>query len=363
MEKCIQTRKHKTLRWVGKQSKTTGDQRGEDNCMQNGQLRTSCCSRLIHQFWKQFVVNIDMSTSPAQERSDDRAAGNCGDSPKKKNKQKKRDNNQASGNRLLDLLEWWEEFTENLDDTQAPAPAHVSQDSDSERPTKWQRNQGSTVFILTSRRTELAKSASEPKSQGLLAKDALGKQYIGQKSLVTWQRLITKSSSRKVNLETITGTLSWYKILPLEDFTGDGEEFTKVPRAVTQGKTNSHRQFTGIWQILWRSIMESSNFYTSCFLHVQWENVMGQEHRHDNGLRKRTGHARHASVSLGQTHHQVTWWWCSCCCHGANGRSSTTRVKSLLFRKIVNIMCEWSHNYDESEWSLMTSLFRRLGFS
>ena len=23
------------------------------------------------------------------------------------------------------------------------------------------------------------------------------------------------------------------------------------------------------------------------------------------------------------------------------------------------IMCEWSHNYDESEWSLMTSLIRR----
>ena len=34
---------------------------------------------------------------------------------------------------------------------------------------------------------------------------------------------------------------------------------------------------------------------------------------------------------------------------------------SLLFRKIMNIMCEWSHSYDESEWSLMTSLKRRFG--
>ena len=34
------------------------DQRREDNCMQNGQLRTSCCSMVIRQFWKQFVVNI-----------------------------------------------------------------------------------------------------------------------------------------------------------------------------------------------------------------------------------------------------------------------------------------------------------------
>ena len=47
----------KTLRrpriflWVGQRSKTTFDQRREDNYMQNGQLRTSYCSRVIHQFW------------------------------------------------------------------------------------------------------------------------------------------------------------------------------------------------------------------------------------------------------------------------------------------------------------------------
>ena len=30
--------------------------------------------------------------------------------------------------------------------------------------------------------------------------------------------------------------------------------------------------------------------------------------------------------------------------------------------KEENAMCEWSHIYDESEWSLMISLIRRLGF-
>ena len=55
----------KTLRrpriflWVGQRSKATIDQRREDNCMQNRQLRTSCCSKVIHQFWKQLVGNID----------------------------------------------------------------------------------------------------------------------------------------------------------------------------------------------------------------------------------------------------------------------------------------------------------------
>ena len=47
----------KTLRrpriflWVGQQSKTMVDQRRDDNYVQNGQLRTSCCSRVIHQSW------------------------------------------------------------------------------------------------------------------------------------------------------------------------------------------------------------------------------------------------------------------------------------------------------------------------
>ena len=49
---------------------------------------------------------------------------------------------------------------------------------------------------------------------------------------------------RDVNPVTIIGTLSWCKILPLhefnvirakqKDFTGDGKEFAKVSRAVTQ---------------------------------------------------------------------------------------------------------------------------------
>ena len=43
-------------------------------------------------------------------------------------------------------------------------------------------NQGSTVFILTSQKTELATSAYEPKRQGLLAENALAKLYFRQQS-------------------------------------------------------------------------------------------------------------------------------------------------------------------------------------
>ena len=48
----------------------------------------------------------------------------------------KKDNKEAAGDRLRDLLEWLEEFTENLEDTEVPASANISQDSELERPTK-----------------------------------------------------------------------------------------------------------------------------------------------------------------------------------------------------------------------------------
>ena len=53
---------------------------------------------------------------------------------------------------------------------------------------------------------------------------------------------------KDVNLGTITGTQSWYKIWPLigfgrtraeqKNFSGDGKEFTEISRAV--GKAESH---------------------------------------------------------------------------------------------------------------------------
>ena len=47
-----------------------------------------------------------------------------------------------------------------------------------------------------------------------------------------------------------------------QNFTRDGEEFTEVPKAVAEAKSYSYVQFIGIWQVLWRIIMESSNNYT-----------------------------------------------------------------------------------------------------
>ena len=73
------------------------------------------------------------------------------------------------------------------------------------------RNQGSTVFRLTSQKTEIAISACEPKLQGLLAEDALVNKHVELKSLVTSNQQIKKFSVKIVNLETNTGMQIWYK--------------------------------------------------------------------------------------------------------------------------------------------------------
>ena len=142
-----------------------------------------------------------------------------------------------------DLPFWLQDFTDNLVPTEVHVPAHVSQDLDSEHSSrKWTENQGSTVFSLTSRKTEIATSASGPKWQNPLAGDALTKQYLEQKSLVTWWRLITKSWMKRVNPETLTGTLSWYKILPLNGFNLIRAKQLLRKRKRVQGSFSSRRK-------------------------------------------------------------------------------------------------------------------------
>ena len=98
-------------------------------------LSLDCRQMLRYQFIL-CIATARTCSSPATERSDDRAPGNWRDSPNTQNMNKKRDNNRASEDRLRDLPEWLEEFTDNLEDTEVPAHAHISQDSDSERLTK-----------------------------------------------------------------------------------------------------------------------------------------------------------------------------------------------------------------------------------
>ena len=89
-----------------------------------------------------------------------------------------------------DIPEWLQEFRENLVDDRVPEhrDSHASSSHDlSLEPTSTRsKDWVSTVFILISLKTEIARSVRRPKLQGPRAEDALVEPYFVQKILVTW---------------------------------------------------------------------------------------------------------------------------------------------------------------------------------
>ena len=86
------------------------------------------------------------------------------------------------------ILDWLQPFTENLEDLEMHVPAHPSEReiSDSEGDaSKVETQNGSTVFILTSQKTQIATHAKEPKLRGFRAEHAMRDLFHEQKSLVT----------------------------------------------------------------------------------------------------------------------------------------------------------------------------------
>ena len=71
---------------------------------------------------------------------------------------------------------------------------------------------------LTSRKTEIARSARGPKLQGPRAEGAMAELYFVKKILVIWLQQIKKFSVKVVNLETIIDMQSWYRTWPLNGF-------------------------------------------------------------------------------------------------------------------------------------------------
>ena len=163
--------------------------------------------------------------------------------------------------RVRDLPQWLEEFADDLEDTELHAPAHIFQDSDSERPTKvvsksrkpsiythFPQDRNCEVCLRTKMTTAPCRRRT---GEALPRPEKFG-------DLITADH---KSSMRRANLERTTGTLSlfkqdlatqWIQSYPCKnkDFTTDGKEFMKVPRDVAKTTSYLYGQFIGVWQIL-----------------------------------------------------------------------------------------------------------------
>ena len=113
----------------------------------------------------------------------------CCEIPNKpQTKSKNQDNATARGSPLRDLPEWLQDFTDNLVDAAASvssgAPASISREPLHQKPSR-KGYRASTLFFLTSRRTEVEQYARGQKIQGLLAENALAIKYLQQKSFLT----------------------------------------------------------------------------------------------------------------------------------------------------------------------------------
>ena len=142
--------------------------------MQHGELSTDCCPRNYRQVLPA-RVQVRLPHPLPQDTSDDISSrpGRSDDT-----------GIPVSGNRLRDLLEWSKEFTDDLEDDGVLASRDHTRKhlSGSIFGTSCKSGtEESTVSLLTSRKTEIAKYAREPRSQGLFAGSALVMQYFVQK--------------------------------------------------------------------------------------------------------------------------------------------------------------------------------------
>ena len=119
-----------------------------------------------------------------------------------------------------DIPEWLQEFRENLVDDRVSEhrDSHASSSHEpSLEPTLRLREVRiwvNTVFILTSRKTEIPRSVRGPIVQVPRAEDTMAEPYLVQKIWVTWLQQITKFSVKVVNLETIIDMQSWCRTWP-----------------------------------------------------------------------------------------------------------------------------------------------------
>ena len=139
---------------------------------------------ITHLFWEQFVVNIDTAGfvfNKSSSRAKWRTSSTSVVRITLRNKTKiKRGMTVEMRTTVCEIfLNGWRS-SQIIQRTQNCMHLHTflrTQIRNVLRKSYQNHNQGSTVFILTCKKTEIAKSACEPKWQGLLAADALAKFY------------------------------------------------------------------------------------------------------------------------------------------------------------------------------------------
>ena len=195
------------------------------------------------------------SSSSIAWRSDEPAPGNWREAHQTTKKQnKKKDDNRDSDERLRDLREWLKEFPDNLEDRDACA-SHISQDTDSEHPTRVVSQSRDAQYLYSlPPKDRNCKVCMRTKMTGVpLQKthwwcsvssnwtaphaEKFGDLITADHQSAQRGRWITKQSSIRCRGARSCHTINSILSVQNQNFSGDGKEFTKVPRAVTEAKS------------------------------------------------------------------------------------------------------------------------------
>ena len=165
---------------------------------------------------------------------------------------------------IPDLLQ---HFTDNLEDLEMDVPAHSSEreisdsEGDKTEAQYWnslhQKSKLRHTFENRNYDCSLQKTrwGIYSTSKNIRWLDNSGSQSPQRRKWIPEQSPIRCRDTRsRHSMDTLLSVLR-------QKFAGDGEESTKVSRAVTEAKSYWNGHFIGLWQILWRIIMESSNVH------------------------------------------------------------------------------------------------------
>ena len=160
--------------------------------------------------------------------------------------------------RLRDLPQWSQPFTENLEDTETLAPAQVSQDSDSERTTKVAEK-----LMMHTTFTHFPKSRDCDVCLRTKITTAPCRRRTGEVSIPRGEKFrdLIKADYKVLNEEcesrnnhryaVVVQDLAtqWIQSHPCKNKTSqETEEFTKVSRAIRKAKGHLHKKILGIFQ-------------------------------------------------------------------------------------------------------------------
>ena len=151
------------------------------------------------------------------------------------------------------FLNGWKEFANNLEDEETPVPAHVSQDSDSERPPKVvSKSRKHSIFIHfpKDRNCEVCLMT---KITNASCRRHTGEAVPRAEKFGDLTTADHKFSMRKVNHGTIIDTLSWNKILPLNGFSliRVKQKLHRRRKGVRKSSSKRHRSWRFSTQTLW----------------------------------------------------------------------------------------------------------------